>query len=179
GGGGGGGGGGPREAAAGGPAGLYVFYAGGRGVPAAVCLEGLFFFGLPETPPRRSVQQEVGSGQKAKARPRSAEPLELVIGGQRARRKCQNWKRRAAFLTGGLDVGFQPEHPGSKLIVVPGLDAADDAVHLLGFRHIDAEADKTAGTIAFRLALAVADVAAEVEAGPAIHGQRRRAQRVS
>src|SRR6516225_4004996 len=74
---------------------------------------------------------------------------------------------------------FQPEHPRSKLIVVPGLDAADDAVDLLGFRHIDAEADKTAGTIAFRLAPAVADVAAEVEAGPAIDGQRRRRRRVS
>src|SRR5215472_10420200 len=66
-----------------------------------------------------------------------------------------------------------------KLIVVPGLDAADDAVDLLGFLHIDAEADKTAGTIAFRLAPAVADVAAEVEAGPAIDGQRRRRRRIS
>src|SRR5262249_58183951 len=108
-----------------------------------------------------------------KARARSGESLELVIGGQRARRKCQDWKRRAAFLTGGLDVGFQSKHPRSKLIVVPGLDAADDAVDLLGLLHIDAEADKTAGTIVFRLAPAVADVAAEVEAGPAIGGRRR------
>ena len=70
-------------------------------------------------------------------------------------------------------------NPTTHVPIVPGLDAADDAVDLLGFRHIDAEADKTAGTIAFRLAPAVADVAAEVEAGPAIDGQRRRRRRVS
>ena len=103
----------------------------------------------------------------------------FMIGGQRGGRKCQGRKRRAAFLTGSLDVGFQSEHPCSKLIVVPGLGAADDAVDLLGFPHIDAETDKTAGTIAFRLAPAVADVAAKVEAGPAIdrHGRRRRIDR--
>src|SRR5262249_57490928 len=90
----------------------------------------------------RSVQEEVGGGQKAKARPRGAEPLELMIGGQRGGRKCQDWKCRAAFLTGGLDVGFQPEHPCSKLIVVAGLDAADDSVDVLRFLHVDAVSDK-------------------------------------
>src|SRR5262249_4962021 len=157
----------PLDAAAGGPAGPYVIDACRRSGSDADCIDGVIVLGLPVSHTRRSVQQEIGRGQKAKARPRSAEPLELVIGGQSARRKCRDWKLRATFLTGGLDVGFQSKHPCSKLIVVPGLDAADGAVDFLGLPHIDAEADKTAGTIAFRLAPAVADVAAEVEAGPA------------
>ena len=64
-------------------------------------------------------------------------------------------------------------NPTTHVPIVPGLDAADDAVHVLGFLHIDAEADKTTGTIVFRLAPAVADVAAKVDAGPAIDGQGR------
>src|SRR5262249_52012047 len=101
------------------------------------------------------------------------------ISGQRGGRKCQDWKRRAAFLTGGLNVGFQPEYPCSKLIIVAGLDAANDAVDVLGFLHIDAEADNTSSVVVFRLAPAVSDVPAPIDAGPAIDGRGRRRRRVS
>src|SRR6516162_7979189 len=95
------------DASAGSPAGPHVINACRRSGPDANCVDGVSVLGLPVSHTSRSVQEEIGSGQKAKARPRGAEPLELVIGGQRGGRKCQDWKRRAAFLTGGLDVGFQ------------------------------------------------------------------------
>src|SRR5215475_1732135 len=125
---------------------------------------GISVLGLPVSHTSRSVQEEIGSGQKAKARPRGAEPLELVIGGQYGGRKRQERNRRSAFLTGALDVGFQPEHPRSKLIVVAGLDAADHAVDVLGLSHSGVEADKTTSTVVFRLAPAVADVDAPIHA---------------
>src|SRR5215475_12525678 len=140
---------------------------------------GISVLGLPVSHTSRSVQEEIGSGQKAKARPRGAEPLELVIGGQYGGRKRQERNRRAAFLTGALDVGFQPEYPCSKLVVVAGLDAADDAVNVSGFRHSGAEADKTASTVVFRLAPAVADVGAPIHARPGVDRSGRRRWRVS
>jgi hypothetical protein len=57
------------------------------------------------------------------------------------------------------------------LIVVAGLDAADDAVDVLGFGHSDAEIAQTA--VVSRLAPAVADVPTSVDAGPAVDGRRR------
>src|SRR5262249_54886664 len=167
------------DASAGGPAGPHVIDACRRNGPDAGCVGGVSVLGLPVSHTSRSVQQEIGGGQKAKARPRGPEPLELVISGQRGGRKCQDWKRRAAFLTGGLNVGFQPEYPCSKLIIVAGLDAANDAVDVLGFLHIDAEADNTSSVVVFRLTPAVADVPAPIDAGPAIDGRRRRSRRVS
>src|SRR5215472_6655840 len=77
------------------------------------------------------------------------------------------------------DVGFQPEHPCSKLIVVAGLDTADDAVDVLRFLHVDAEADKATGTVVFRFAPAVADVGAPVHAGPGVDRSGRRRWRAS
>src|SRR5262249_17027315 len=120
------------DASAGGPAGPHVIDACRRNGPDAGCVGGVSVLGLPVSHTSRSVQQEIGSGQKAKTRPRGPEPLELVISGQRGGRKCQDWKRRTAFLTGGLNVGFQPEYPCSKLIIVAGLDAANDAVDGMG-----------------------------------------------
>src|SRR5262249_18780069 len=87
--------------------------------------------------------------------------------------------RRAAFLTGSLNVGFQPEYPCSKLIVVAGLDAADHAVDVLGFSHGGVEADKTTGTVVFRLAPAVADVGAPIHARPGVDRSGRGRRRVS
>src|SRR5262245_39830478 len=157
------------DASAGGPAGPHVIDACRRNGPDAGCVGGVSVLGLPVSHTSRSVQQEIGSGQKAKTRPRRPE------GG----RKCQDWKRRAAFLTGGLNVGFQPEYPCSKLIIVAGLDAANDAVDVLGFLHIDAEADNTSSVVVSRLAPAIADVPTPLDAGPAIDGRRRRRRRVS
>src|SRR6516162_7789282 len=167
------------DASAGGPAGPHVIDACRRNGPDAGCVGGVSVLGLPVSHTSRSGQQEIGSGQKAKTRPRGPEPLELVISGQRGGRKCQDWKRRTAFLTGGLNVGFQPEYPCSKLIIVAGLDAANDAVDVLGFLHIDAEADNTSSVVVSRLAPAIADVPTPIDAGPAIDGRGRRRRRVS
>src|SRR5262249_56833168 len=78
-------------AAGGGPPGPHVIDAGRRSGPDAECVDGESVLGLPVSHTSRSVQEEVGGGQKAKARPRGAEPLELMIGGQRGGRKCQDW----------------------------------------------------------------------------------------
>src|SRR5262249_8614445 len=108
------------DAGAGSPAGPYVIDACRRSGPDANCVDDVSVLGLPVSDTSRSVQEEIGSGQKAKARPRGAEPLELVIGGQYGGRKRQECNRRAAFLTEGLNVAFQPPHPSSKLLFLPG-----------------------------------------------------------
>src|SRR6516225_9201602 len=165
------------DASAGGPAGPHVTDACRRNSPDAGCVGGVSVLGLPVSHTSRSVHEEIGSGQKAKARPRGPEPVELVISGQDGARKSQDWKRRAAFLTGGLNVGFQPEYPCSKLIIVAGLDAANDAVDILGFLHIDAEADNTSSVVVSRLAPAVADVPAPIDAARTCPRPRRKPPR--
>ena len=37
-----------------------------------------------------------------------------------------------AFLAGGLNIGFEAPYPVAKLVVVTGLDAADDAIDVPG-----------------------------------------------
>src|SRR5262245_24271167 len=69
------------DAAAGGPPGPHVIDACRRSGPDAGRVDGESVLGLPVSHTSRSVQEEVGGGQKAKARPRGAEPLELMIGG--------------------------------------------------------------------------------------------------
>src|SRR5437762_14057717 len=102
----------------------------------------------------RSVQQEIGRRQEAEARPGGAEPLELMVG--RERRAGNNRNDRAAFLTGGLNVGFKAPHPRAELIVVTGLDAPDHAIEVLGFPGSDTQAEQRA--VILRLTPAVANV---------------------
>src|SRR6266540_3830642 len=160
------------DAGAGRPPGLHVVD-GCRGHrPEAGYGGGIAVLDLPKSDATRSVQQEIGSRQDAKTWARGTEPLELVVGGEGCGRKPQDLEGRATFLAGGLNIGFQPEDPCAELIVVAGLRAADDAVHVLGLGGSDAEASQSA--VVLRLAPAVADVAAPIDARPAVDGDGRR-----
>src|SRR5262245_28209605 len=89
---------------------------------------------------RRTIDQDVRAPQEAQPAARGAEPLELVVGRQRRGNGADagdedTSQRRATLLAGTLEIGFPAPHPAAELIVVAGLDAADHAVDLLGFRY--------------------------------------------
>src|SRR5262249_33675359 len=70
----------------------------------------------------------------------------------------------------GLNVGFEAEHPHPELIVETELAASDDSVHALGMRD---RGDAGQGRVELRLAPAIADVGAQVDAGPTVDGNGR------
>src|SRR5215475_2301740 len=103
----------PFHSAAHSPTGAYVLdgcHGTGRGNTDGC--SGIGVLGLAVGHATRPVQQEVRSRQEAEARPRGAEPLELMIGGDRGANEDRN--DRAALLAGGLQVTLESPTPTNR-----------------------------------------------------------------
>src|SRR6202008_3227520 len=108
---------------------------------------------------------------------RRAKPLKLVIGRHRERNAegagGNAVDGRTTLLAGALEIGFPTPYPGAELIVVAGLHTAYHAIQVLrvrcrGTARNDARHSGAFGGVVLRGAPAIADVAADVEPGPAI-----------
>src|SRR5439155_19605565 len=81
----------------------------------------------------------------------------------------------AAALAGCLNVGLEAEHTGPELIIIAELGASEGAIKVRGARE---RADAGQGRVELRLAPAVADVGAPIQARPGVEGSGRRRRRV-
>ena len=105
-----------------------------------------------------------------------------AVDGRRRRRRRGSRATRThrvgvALFIGALDIGFQAEHPLVPLPVVADLAAADDAVEIelgRGSAQHCTRYGVAEGLCGRRSTPAIADVAADIEPGPVVDGNRQR-----
>src|SRR4029077_2430725 len=106
----------------------------------------------------------------AQAGTRGAEPWKLVVSAQEGSgNACGDLQDIATLLPRSLNVGFKAPDPLAKLIVVARLEAADHPVDIAGCRRGAEHARSNLQShIVLRLAPAIADVHAPIEACPGV-----------